>query len=495
MRSDADAPPPGASLSLWSFRDDVAIETAEDGSLTILARWGDVTLDPPGRAIEEVLHRMTFGPVALGNVDGLDEEELHGLFGRLPGRIVRSLGSRDSAIPLLSAQPVSPHGVLELPEVPPDRPVRLSRFALARQRDGELVQESPLSHHRVVLHRPQASAVIAALARPTTVAEVARRVALPVPLVGEIVAYLVGAGMAVQAENGAFDEDHDPALRSWSPYELMFHSRSRLGRHDEPAGATFRHVDTTPAPPAAKAAPPGKRFPLPSPDATTTSANGTTPSRAAGITLVEAIEGRRSTRAFTAESPTAAQLGELLHRAAAVRSRQEVDGPGGTRYEVTRRPYPGAGSLYELELYLTADRCPDLPRGIYHYSATDHALTLVNDDPAAVDEVLDGARVATGGRRPPPALLTITARMDRMAWVFDGISYATTLKHVGVLQQTLYLVATGLGLAACALAMGDDDTSATALGLDWPAEVSVAEFALGFADSYYDEPYSAVHGM
>ncbi|MFI9815525.1 SagB family peptide dehydrogenase [Saccharothrix variisporea] len=484
MRSDADVPPPGATLSLWSFRDDVAIETAEDGSLTILARWGDVTLDPPGRAIEEVLHRMTFGPVALGNVDGLDEEELHGLFDRLPGRIVRSLGSRDSAIPLLSAQPVSPHGVLELPDVPPDHPVRLSRFALARQRDGELVQESPLSHHRVVLHRPQPSAVIAALARPTTVAEVARRVGLPVALVGEIVAYLIGAGMVVVAENGTFGEDHDPALRSWSPYELMFHSRSRLGRHDEPAGATFRHVDKTPPPPAAKPAPPGRRFPLPRPTDTPTD-----------ITLVEAIEARRSTRAFAAESPTAARLGELLHHAAAVRSRQEVDGPGGTRYEVTRRPYPGAGSLYELELYLTADRCPDLPRGIYHYSATDHALTLVNDDPAAVDEVLDSARVTTGTRRPPPALLTITARMDRMAWVFDGISYATTLKHVGVLQQTLYLVATGLGLAACALAMGDDDTSPAALGLDWPAEVSVAEFAVGFPDSYYDEPYSAVHGM
>ncbi|CAL9613451.1 hypothetical protein SUDANB95_05645 [Actinosynnema sp. ALI-1.44] len=483
MRSDADAPPQGPSLSLWSFRDDVAIETAEDGSLTILARWGDVTLDPPGRAIEEVLHRMTFGPVALGNVDGLDQDELHGLFERLPGRIVRSLGSRDSAIPLLSAQPVSPHGVLALPEVPPDHPVRLSRFALARHRDGELVQESPLSHHRVVLHRPQAAAVLAALARPTTVAEAARRVGLPVALVGEVVAYLVGAGMAVLADDGAFAEDRDPALRGWSPYELMFHTRGRLGRHDEPSGATFRHVDTTPAPPATKPAPEGKTFRLPRP--------GAEPA----MTLVEAIETRRSTRSFAAEPPTAAQLGELLHRSAAVRSRTEVAGPGDSRYEVTRRPYPGAGSIYELELYLTVDRSPDLPPGIYHYAADDHALTLVNDDPSDVAEVLDGARVATGGRRPPPALLTITARMDRMGWVYDGISYATTLKHVGVLQQTLYLTATALGLAACALAMGDDDTAAAALRLDWPAEVSVAEFAVGFPDSYYDEPYSAVHGM
>ncbi|XVV05198.1 SagB family peptide dehydrogenase [Actinosynnema sp. CA-248983] len=263
----------------------------------------------------------------------------------------------------------------------------------------------------------------------------------------------------------------------------MFHTRGRLGRHDEPSGATFRLVDKVPPPPATKPTPKTDRIPLP------------TPTDAPTISLTEAIETRRSTRSFATTSPSTAQLGELLFRTAAVRSKTEVRGPGDSRYEVTRRPYPGAGSIYELELYLTVDRSPDLPRGIYHYAADDHALTLVNDDPSDVAEVLNGARVATGGRRPPPALLTITARMDRMGWVYDGISYATTLKHVGVLQQTLYLTATALGLAACALAMGDDDTSATALGLDWPAEVSVAEFAVGFPDSYYDEPYSAVHGM
>ena len=37
------------------------------------------------------------------------------------------------------------------------------------------------------------------------------------------------------------------------------------------------------------------------------------------------------------------------------------------RYTVSERPYPSAGSLYELDLYLTVDRCDGLPRGIYHY--------------------------------------------------------------------------------------------------------------------------------
>jgi len=146
---------------------------------------------------------------------------------------------------------------------------------------------------------------------------------------------------------------------------------------------------------------------------------------------------------------------------------------------VSGRPYPSAGSLYELDLYLTFDPCAGLRRGIYHYDPQGHALTLINENPAHTDEMLDNAMVLTGSRRRPPTLITMTARMGRLSWVYDGISYTTTLKHVGVLQQTLYLVATMLGLAPCALAIGDSEVATAAFELDWPAEVSVGEFVVG----------------
>ncbi|MEH0974098.1 SagB family peptide dehydrogenase [Micromonospora sp. CPCC 205546] len=489
MPSDADTSRPGPSLSLWSFRDDVTIETAEDGTLTILSRWGDVPVGRPTPAVEEVLHRMTYGPVALGNVAGLDAPVLRAVFDRLPGRVVRSLGSRDSPVPLLSVQPVSPLGVLELPEVAEDRSVRLSRFAFAHQRDGELVIESPLSHHRVVLHRPQAALVLGGLPRATSIAEVGRKVGLAPPVVADVVTYLVGAGMVVVGEAGTsgFPEDTDPTLRTWSPYDLLFHSRSRLGTHDEPAGATFRHVATVPPPPAVKPAPAGPRIPMYRPPVPVPH----------GMTLTEAVDRRRSTHTFAEAAPSTRDLGELLFHAARIRMQTVATAPDNVRYTVTRRPYPSAGSLYELELYLTVDRSPDLRRGIYHYSPADHALTLVNASPADVDELLDNARVSVGGRRPPPVLITMTARAGRLSWVYESIAYATTLKHVGMLQQTLCLVATMLGLATCALTMGDARVSASAFGLDWPAEVGVGEFAIGLPenDISCNEEYLGVHGM
>jgi SagB-type dehydrogenase family enzyme len=453
----------------------VVIEAVADGSLTILTRWGDVHVPRPTAAVKDVLHRMTYGPVALTNVAGLDLRELYSTLTKLPGCVVRSLGLRDSATPLLSVIPVSPRGVFEPAVLTDTLPVRLSRFAFVREHGGELVVESPLSHQRVVLHRPLASWVVGSLGRATTSADVAMGVNISRPLVVEVMSYLTGAGMVVVGEKGTFAEDADPALLAWSPYDLLLHSRSRLGRHDDPAGAVFTHAATMPPLPVVKPLPKGRRFPLYRPG----------PVDTRDMRLTDAIELRGSVRDFAANGPSAEQLGELLYRTARIRSRSEVIAAGDVRYTVSARPYPSAGSLYELDLYLTIDRTDGFPRGIYHYDPVDHALTLINDRGADTDEMLDGAMVLIGSARPP-VLITMTARMGRLSWVYDSISYATTLKHVGVLQQTLYLTATSLGLAPCALAMGDDETATTALNLNWPAEVSVGEFVVGLPEMVSD---------
>jgi SagB-type dehydrogenase family enzyme len=470
VQSDAGAPPPEFRLQLWSFRDDVAIEAGRHGALTVLTRWGDVQIPCPTPGVEDFLRRMTYGPVALSNAVDLEPKDLHEVLTALPGSVVHSLALRDASSPLLSVVPVSPGRLFEPPDqasLTDSRLIRLSRFAFVRQKGDELLLESPLAHHHVVLHRPLASWVVGSLGRPTTSSAVARATSLAEPLVAEIVAYLAGAGMVLVDDGGTtFAEDTDPALLTWAPHDLLFHSRSRLGRHDNPAGAAFNHVATMPPLPVVKPTSPGKRFPLPRP--------GTTH----GMSLADAVEHRRSVRVFADEGPTGDQLGELLFRTARIRSQQEIAGPGDVRYTVSRRPYPSAGSLYELDLYLTIDRCADLPRGIYHYDPDGHALTLVNRRESDIEELLAGATVLIGSSRPP-VLITMTTRLGRLSWVYDSIAYATTLKHVGVLQQTLYLVATMLGLAPCALAMGDSELATTAFGLDWPAEVSVGEFVIG----------------
>ncbi len=463
--------PPPATFRLFSLRDDVIVDAGPE-TVRLSTRWGELEVGAAGAAERECLDRMTLGPVLLANIAGAGEAKLVGMLDRLPGVVVHSLDIDDLGGPLLSAVPVSEQARFTLPAVRGADVVRLSRFAAMRTSDDELVLESPLAHHRVVFHRPLAGAVAGALGRAATVADLAAGLGMDPGLVTEIVAHLAGAEMVLlgDASDGGpvrFAEDLDPRLIQWSHHDLLFHGRSRLGRHDEPLGATYRHVGTIPPQPAVRQVPAGRRIPLHRPDVT-----GLAP-------LTDAVEARRTYRKFAEQPLSAGQLGELLFRTARIRSLVEATGAGGTGYTVSDRPYPSSDALYELELYITVDSCAELARGIYHYDPLEHALTLVSDDEAQLAELLDAAKVLTGTMRRPPVLITMAARMARLSWVYDGIAYATALKHVGVLQQTLYLVATAMNLAPCALAAGASDTAIEALRLDWPAEVTIGEFVVG----------------
>ena len=87
--------------------------------------------------------------------------------------------------------------------------------------------------------------------------------------------------------------------------------------------------------------------------------------------------------------------------------------------------------------------------------------------------------VEAGLSQPPPVLITLASRFQRLSWKYAAMAYATTLKNVGVLYQTMYLVATAMGLAPCALGGGNADRFAAAAGTEYYAESSVGEFLLG----------------
>ncbi|MFD9125582.1 SagB family peptide dehydrogenase [Kitasatospora sp. NPDC059571] len=470
---------PGPARALWSLREDTWIESDTDGSL-LHTRWGDVRIAGEDPAAHELLRRMALGPVALENLvpaaggeDGrLGRARLMLLLERLRSVVVRSLALQDAEQPLLSAVPVSAAARFAPVRLPADRPLRLSRFASVRPGPDGLVLESPLSLYRLVFHRPEAMWVVSALGRPGTLAAVAAAVPLAPEVVREVVGHLAATGMAVVGEQVGdtphFDEDADAVLATWSGRELLQHTRSRLGRHDDDFGATYSHVGRLAPEPALKPLPDGKRVPL---------------ERAAAAPadppLGEVLAARRSVRQHGERPIGLAELGAFLDRVAAVRSVSAPTGADPTYYQTSRRPYPSGGAAYELEFYLTVSRCEGLADGVWYYDPAGHQLVLVDAPADDAEELLLGAQLAAGMDRPPQVLVTLTSRFQRLSWKYSAMWYALTLKHVGVVQQTMYLVATALGLAPCALGAGDIEVSARAFGLDWRRESSVGEFALG----------------
>lgn len=132
-----------------------------------------------------------------------------------------------------------------------------------------------------------------------------------------------------------------------------------------------------------------------------------------------------------------------------------------------------------MELYPIINYCQDITSGLYHYHPQAHQLCRLSGKTEPVEALLKDASLSMGQQGMPQVLIVIASRFQRLAWKYEAIAYALMLKHVGVLYQTMYLVATAMGLAPCGSGSGNSDLFAKAAGADYYAETSVGEFALG----------------
>ena len=105
-------------------------------------------------------------------------------------------------------------------------------------------------------------------------------------------------------------------------------------------------------------------------------------------------------------------------------------------------------------------------------------MELVTAPNAATEVLLAGARWSAAQDHDADVLITVASRFGRVSWKNARMAYATTLKDVGVLMQTMYLVATAMDLSPCVLGGGDADAFSKAAGTDYYAESSVGEFLL-----------------
>ncbi|MCC3490648.1 MAG: PatA/PatG family cyanobactin maturation protease [Microcoleus sp. PH2017_25_DOB_D_A] len=356
----------------------------------------------------------------------------------------------------------------------------LSRFAYQHAYEGTMVLESPLSKFRVKLLDWGASAILAQLAQPQTLGSLT-----PPPYLGAETAYqflnlLWAAGFLTA-------DPESPSLRLWEFHNLLFHSRSRFGRHDY---LSIDHdIEQWSDFPVVKPPMSDQIVPLPRPNLGALISND--------ATLTEAIERRRSIRGEDDDNNPISieQVGELLYRTARVKkilSPQESFGKfwlkeqpkfeeAGVDYgELTRRPYPSGGGMYELEIYVIVRLCQGLSQGVYHYDPLNHHLEMIFEFESDTDILTtSGYGLWHTLTSAPQVILVITARFGRLFRKYRSIAYALVLKHVGILQQNFYLVATNMGLAPTAAGAGDSDAFAGITGLDYLEESVVGEFMLG----------------
>lgn len=345
----------------------------------------------------------------------------------------------------------------------------LSRFSYLHRVNERLVLESPLTPSILVLHDWRATVLLQTLAKLTSLEELCNTFQdLPQTSVALFVHLLVGCRMLSSMRDNGQLEEETPTLTQWDFHDLLFHARSRIGKHNAPYGATFRFLGKVDSLPAVKPPMSDEVIRLYKPDIQTLKDND--------ISFTRVLEERRSIRTYSERPITVEQLGEFLYRTARIRA---LPGTAQEVYERSDRPYPSAGACYELELYIVVNSCMELASGLYHYCPKEHQLYRLTGRTREVEMLLEGAYYAAGQQGVPQILLILAARFQRVAWKYEAMAYAAVLKHVGVFYQTMYLVATAMGLAACALGSGNSNLFTTVAGMDYYAETSVGEFMLG----------------
>jgi SagB-type dehydrogenase family enzyme len=348
----------------------------------------------------------------------------------------------------------------------------LSRFAHLRRSYGDLVLETPLAATRVRLHSPAALELLFRLRQP---AEPGEARAAEGDAAEGLLALLHAAGMLTETNpEGMAAEDTGSGLQYWEFHDLLFHSRSREGRHDLPIGATFDWAGESDPPPAVVTDPALPAVPLEAP--------GNFPSQDPA-SLVNIVERRRSERVYGAAPLGVRDLGHFLYRVARVKERYTTEletWNGPITMEFAGRPYPSAGALYEMEFYPLVVRCDGVAAGLYRYDPERHALVPIEADPELTAQLAANAAYAavmTPG--DVQVLMILAARFPRVMWKYRCMAYAAILKHVGVLYESMYLTATDLQLAPCAVGIGNADLFSRALKSDYYAETSVGEFLIG----------------
>jgi SagB-type dehydrogenase family enzyme len=429
---------------------------------------GAVLLNPPR---SEKLVRLTTGQlralktlnIRAATVTELsastrEERDVIALMDRLATGGWLTLTASDAGRDLYSIVPFGPPG--PRPEPLASRSVVLSKFAVLHRDSVGLVLEHPLGWCDLRIYDPR---LLILLEGPAE-----HELGLPTAIASQFVEDLRWCGLLV----GARAEDHEFGTVSWTAQDLWFHRRSTLG----PRTVTWDHFGPTKwakgrfaQPKARRTNYPGEPTPLLVPDLSA--------KRTQDPTLTAVLEDRVSTRAFDDDHPiTVDQLAELLYRAARTRSTQ----PAGDGEELTSRPYPSGGGLYELELYPVVRNVAGLEAGMYHYDSFDHVLRRVADaDSRPVAQLLKPASATLTGGAEPQVLVVMAARSGRILWTYEQIGYAAILKDVGVLMQTIYLAATAMGLGACAQGFGDTAAFVAATGVDELQECSVGSIILG----------------
>lgn len=368
---------------------------------------------------------------------------------------------------LVTLIPTSNDFIFESKKVFLDKKYLLSRFAYWHLEQANMILETPLSSAKIIIESYKVSKLLHALAKPQIFEDLLKSyLEISEESLNALILLFLNAKVITLDETS--NEEQELALVQWEFHDLLFHSRSRKGRHENPFGGTYRFRDKIKPLAAIKTIASSEIIDLYRPDLEKL--------KKEDHSFTKVLENRKSIREEEGPKLTIQQLGEFLYRSARIKN-FALDAKL-QMTDLSHRPSPSGGAIYELELYPIISSCEGIEDGLYHYNPEKHFLSKLTDKSEMTETLLSDAYYSTGKNGKPQVLIVFAARFQRITWKYQSMAYATILKNVGALYQTMYLVATAMELSPCAIGGGNSDLFAKAAGTNYYAETTVGEFML-----------------
>jgi putative peptide maturation dehydrogenase len=197
--------------------------------------------------------------------------------------------------------------------------------------------------------------------------------------------------------------------------------------------------------------------------------------------VFDLLRRRRTARTFDPDATmTIAQLSTILRTVFGAQGTVDL----GNGYVLQKKTSPSGGALHPIEAYPLIRRVEGFQPGLYHYDVERHALELL--EAMEEDDATEYLRRSTCGQghfQHAAVAFVLTARFHRNFWKYwmQKDQYGVLLLDAGHLSQTLYLVATELGLDPFVTAVINHDDLGARLGLDRYAEGALAVCGCGVA--------------
>jgi SagB-type dehydrogenase family enzyme len=185
-----------------------------------------------------------------------------------------------------------------------------------------------------------------------------------------------------------------------------------------------------------------------------------------GLSVEKAIANRRSQRDFTGETMSLPELSHLLRYSSGLTDKRQGS-----------RAAPSAGATYPIEVYAIANNIEGLARGIYHYLIPSHELELLREGDfrnemsrAALQEIMF---------KQANVIIALSAVFQRTQQRYRERAQRYICFEAGHIAQNTYLIATSMGLGACAIGAFYDNEFNRLLGLDGKNESVLYLLAVG----------------